>query len=46
MSDGKRRAVVVEGVRTPFVKAFSEFLKLDAIALGDAAVSEIGRAHV
>src|SRR5690606_15762535 len=39
MSDGKRRAVVVEGVRTPFVKAFSELLELDAIALGDAAGS-------
>lgn len=33
-----RRAVVVGGVRTPFVKAFKELLKLDAIALGDAAV--------
>jgi acetyl-CoA acyltransferase len=41
MSDGKRRAVVIEGVRTPFVKAFSELLKLDAIALGDAAVSAL-----
>ncbi|MCA9709286.1 MAG: acetyl-CoA C-acyltransferase, partial [Myxococcales bacterium] len=41
MSDGKRRAVVVEGVRTPFVKAFSELLKMDAIALGDAAVSAL-----
>jgi len=43
MSNGKRRAVVVEGVRTPFVKAFSEFLKMDAIALGDAAVSALLR---
>jgi acetyl-CoA acyltransferase len=33
-----RRAVVVGGVRTPFVKAFAEFLKLDTIALGAAAV--------
>ncbi len=33
-----RRAVVVGGVRTPFVKAFAEFLKLDTIALGVAAV--------
>ncbi len=41
MSDGKRRAVVVEGVRTPFVKAFSEFLKMDTIALGDAAVAAL-----
>ncbi len=37
-NDGKRRAVVVDGVRTPFVKAFAEFLKMDSIALGDAAV--------
>jgi acetyl-CoA acyltransferase len=33
-----RRAVVVGGVRTPFVKAFGEFLKLDTIALADVAV--------
>ena len=33
-----RRAVVVGGVRTPFVKAFAEYLKLDTIALGTAAV--------
>src|SRR5688572_31508629 len=33
-----RRAVVIGGVRTPFVKAFAEFLKLDTIALGAAAV--------
>ncbi|MEM7154271.1 MAG: acetyl-CoA C-acyltransferase [Myxococcota bacterium] len=39
--DGKRRAVVVEGVRTPFVKAFAEFLKMDSIALGDAAVGAL-----
>ena len=32
-----RRAVVVGGVRTPFVKAFGEFLKLDSIALAVAA---------
>jgi len=34
-----RRAVIVAGVRTPFVKAFCEFVKLDTIALGGAAVS-------
>lgn len=34
----KRRAVVVGGVRTPFVKAFGPFTRLDAIALGVAAV--------
>jgi acetyl-CoA acyltransferase len=33
----KRRAVIVGGVRTPFVKAFGEMLKLDSIALGVAA---------
>jgi acetyl-CoA acyltransferase len=33
-----RRAVVVAGLRTPFVKAFAEFLKMDTIALGDATV--------
>ncbi len=36
-----RRAVVVAGLRTPFVKAFAEFLKMDTIALGDAAVSAL-----
>jgi acetyl-CoA acyltransferase len=33
-----RRAVIIGGVRTPFVKAFSELVKLDTIALGTAAV--------
>jgi acetyl-CoA acyltransferase len=33
-----RRAVIVDGVRTPFVKAFTDFTKLDTIALGVAAV--------
>ena len=36
-----RRAVVVSGVRTPFVRAFSEFLKLDTFALGGASVSAL-----
>lgn len=36
-----RRAVIVAGVRTPFVKAFSEFLKLDTIALGVAATGAL-----
>ncbi len=35
----RRRAVVVTGVRTPFVRAFREHLSLDAIALGTAAVA-------
>jgi acetyl-CoA acyltransferase len=34
-----RRAVIVGGVRTPFVKAFSDFTKLDTIALGVAAAA-------
>ena len=29
----RRRAVVVSGVRTPFVKAFTSFTKLDTIAV-------------
>ncbi|MFT5454361.1 MAG: acetyl-CoA acyltransferase, partial [Myxococcota bacterium] len=33
-----RRAVIVGGARTPFVRAFGTFLKLDAIGLGVAAV--------
>lgn len=36
--NSQRNAVIVAGVRTPFVKAFGEFLKLDTIALGDIAV--------
>jgi acetyl-CoA acyltransferase len=32
-----RRAVIVDGMRTPFVKAFTDFTKLDTIALGVAA---------
>ncbi len=33
-----RRAVVVGGARTPFVRAFAEFVQMDTIALGVAAV--------
>jgi acetyl-CoA acyltransferase len=33
-----RRAVVVSGSRTPFVRAFNEFMQLDAIDLGVHAV--------
>ena len=33
-----RRAVIVAGNRTPFTKAFGEFIKMDTIDLGDAAV--------
>src|SRR5580693_6303212 len=43
MSQNKngRRAVVVGGMRTPFVKAFTDFTKLDTIALGVAAVNSL-----
>ncbi|HLT35355.1 MAG TPA: acetyl-CoA C-acyltransferase [Enhygromyxa sp.] len=37
----KQRAVIIAGVRTPFVKAFAEYLPLDTIALGNAAVSAL-----
>jgi acetyl-CoA acyltransferase len=37
----KQRAVIVAGTRTPFVKAFAEYLALDTIALGDAAVAAL-----
>jgi acetyl-CoA acyltransferase len=36
--DGKRRAVIVGGARTPFVKAFTDFAQMDTIALGGVAV--------
>ena len=36
-----RRAVVVGGQRTPFVKAFAEFMKLDTIALGGKATAAL-----
>ena len=34
----KRRAVIVGGARTPFVKAFTDFVELSTIDLGVAAV--------
>ena len=34
----KRRAVVVSGARTPFVRAFGSYLHYDAIGLGEKAV--------
>ncbi len=36
-SHGRRRAVIVGGIRTPFVRSFQEFTKLDTIALGTLA---------
>jgi acetyl-CoA acyltransferase len=38
-----RRAVIVAGARTPFVRAFTEFTTLDAIALGRFAVEGLLR---
>jgi len=40
-----RRAVVVGGVRTPFVKAFAELMKVDTIALGAAAMRGLLERH-
>lgn len=40
-----RRAVVVGGVRTPFVRAFAEYMKLDTIALGAAAMRGLLERH-
>lgn len=36
-----RRAVIVAGVRTPFVRAFGELVEVDAIGLGVAAVGAL-----
>lgn len=36
-----RRAVIVGGARTPFVKAFGDLMKMDSIALGVAAVEAL-----
>lgn len=38
---GRSKAVVVSGVRTPFVKAFGPYTTLDTIALGRLAVSAL-----
>ena len=35
----KSRAVIVAGMRTPFVRAFGPFVKMDTIELGKAAVN-------
>jgi acetyl-CoA acyltransferase len=39
----KRRAVIVGGMRTPFVKSFTDLMELDTIALGVAASSALLR---
>lgn len=36
-----RRAVIVGGARTPFLRAFGPFIKLDSIALGGEAVKAL-----
>src|SRR6478736_2614312 len=36
-----RRVVIVGGVRTPFVKAFGQLIKVDTIGLGVAAVNAL-----
>lgn len=41
MTNKKQRAVIIDGIRTPFVKAFVEYMKMDTIALGNAAVSAL-----
>src|SRR5690242_15759590 len=40
-----RRAVVIGGARTPFVRAFAEFMRLDTIALGAAAMQGLLERH-
>ena len=44
-TSSKRRAVVVGGIRTPFIKAFTDFTRLDTIALGVAAVRALCAKH-
>lgn len=44
-SQSKRRAVVVGGMRTPFLKAFTDFTRLDTIALGVAATRALLAKH-
>jgi acetyl-CoA acyltransferase len=40
-----RRAVIVGGIRTPFVKAFTDFTTIDTIGLGTAAVRALLARH-
>ena len=39
--NSKRRAVIIGGTRTPFVKAFKEFLHLDSIDLAGSAAGSL-----
>lgn len=41
MTTNTRRAVIIGGRRTPFVKAFGAFIELDTIALGALAVGAL-----
>lgn len=41
MSAKDRRAVIIDGMRTPFVRAFAEFTELDTIELGKSAVASL-----
>jgi acetyl-CoA acyltransferase len=41
MAAKRRRAVIVSGVRTPFVRAFAEYLRMDTVALATAAVRSL-----
>jgi len=41
LNNNKRRAVVVDGTRTPFAKAFTELVEMDTIALGGVAVKAL-----
>jgi acetyl-CoA acyltransferase len=43
--DKTKTAVIVGGARTPFVRAFDEFVELDTIALGVAAVRGLLERH-
>ncbi len=46
-TNSKRRAVIVDGLRTPFCKAFGELTKLDSIALGvHAARAVLARTQI
>ncbi len=38
MNTTKSRAVIIGGIRTPFLRAFTDFMRIDTIALGVAAI--------
>jgi acetyl-CoA acyltransferase len=41
MTNNGRRAVIVDGARTPFAKAFTDLVEMDTIALGAAATRAV-----